>query len=75
MSRGPTKELKYLMIAPADKLPNEGGFSSGTREEQEECNRILDEFYAESERVHGFIFPQNEDDVRRNFLFYRTKVT
>lgn len=59
----PTKELKYSMIAPADKLPDEGELSSGTREEQEECNRILDEFCAQSERVRWFKFPQNEDDV------------
>lgn len=59
----PTRELKYSMIAPADKLPDEGELSSGTREEQEECNRILDEFCAKSERVRWFKFPQNEDDV------------
>lgn len=59
----PAKELKYSIIAPADKLPDEGELSLGTREEQEECNRILDEFYAESERVRWFKFPQNEEDV------------
>lgn len=57
------RELQYSIIAPADKSPDEGELLLGTKETQEECERILDEFYEESERLREIQFPQYEERV------------
>lgn len=60
------KELQYSVLASAGESPGEDGLFLGTREDMEECDRIMDEFFDESERILWFSkFPQYEDGVKK----------
>lgn len=58
------KTIEYSIFAKGQDDPDKGELIKGTQEDKDECERILDEYFAQSERVREFHFVQYEDNVQ-----------
>lgn len=58
------KTIEYSIFAKGQDDPHEGELIKGTQEDKTECERILEEYFAQSERVREFTFVQYEDNVQ-----------